>query len=98
MSANKSKGIQTRMDQYLALEKELQDLSNEMKKCEKQQNELQRKLEANKKEWDKLKELYDQRLKERDQKKDEQQWVDWVMFRINERHAISPYPGMPIFI
>ena len=57
----------------MALEKELQDLENEMKICVKEQNKLQRMLEANEKKWDKLKKLYDQKLKERHQKKKDEQ-------------------------
>ena len=73
MSASNSRLLQTRRDQYLALEKELQDLENEMKICVKEQNKLQRMLEANEKKWDKLKKLYDQKLKERHQKKKDEQ-------------------------
>ena len=73
MSASKSRLLQTRRDQYLALEKELQDLESEMKICVKEQNKLQRMLEANEKKWDKLKKLYDQKLKERHQKKKDEQ-------------------------
>lgn len=69
MSASQSGWLQARRDQYLALEKELQYLKNEMEICVKKQKELQWMLGTNKKKWDKLKKLHDQKLKERSQKK-----------------------------
>ena len=72
MSASQSRWLQARTD-YLALEKELQYLKNEMEKCAKKQKELQCMLETNKKKWNKLKILHDQMLKERDQKKKDEQ-------------------------
>ena len=73
MNASQSRRLQTRKDQYLALEQELRDLKNKMKTNVEKQNELWQMLEAKKKEWNELKKLHDQKLKERDRKKKDEQ-------------------------